>query len=41
LYRAKIEHATPHMVYGRVTETIRSSSIVPVLNGPVISSATM
>ena len=40
LYRTRIEHATPHMVFGKVTETIRTSSIVPAINtSPVISSA--
>ena len=40
LYRARVEHATPHMVFGKVTETIRTSSITPALHSsPVISSA--
>ena len=42
LYRARIEHATPHMLFGKVTEIIRSSSITPALHAsPVISSATL
>ncbi len=42
LYRARIEHATPHMLFGRVTEVIRTSSITPALHASVvISSATM
>jgi tRNA-2-methylthio-N6-dimethylallyladenosine synthase len=42
LYRTRIEHATPHMVFGKVTETIRTSQVVPVINAsPVVSSATM
>ena len=42
LYRTRIEHATPHMLFGKVTETIQTSSITPVLHSsPVISSATL
>jgi tRNA-2-methylthio-N6-dimethylallyladenosine synthase len=42
LYRARIEHATPHMLFGKVTQIIQTSSITPVLHSsPVISSATL
>jgi tRNA-2-methylthio-N6-dimethylallyladenosine synthase len=42
LYKARIEHATPHMMFGKVTQTIRTSSFVtPAQSGPVISSALM
>jgi tRNA-2-methylthio-N6-dimethylallyladenosine synthase len=42
LYRAVVEHATPHMLFGKVTQTIRQAEFVPLgLNSPVHSSALM
>jgi tRNA-2-methylthio-N6-dimethylallyladenosine synthase len=42
LYRAVVEHATPHMLFGKVTQTIRQADFVPFdLHSPVHSSALM
>lgn len=42
LYRAVVEHATPHMLFGKVTETIQQASFVPLeLHSPVHASALM
>jgi tRNA-2-methylthio-N6-dimethylallyladenosine synthase len=42
LYRAVVEHATPHMLFGKVTQTIRQASFVPLeLHSPVHPSALM
>jgi tRNA-2-methylthio-N6-dimethylallyladenosine synthase len=42
LYRAVVEHATPHMLFGKVTETIQQAGFVPLeLHSPVHPSALM
>jgi tRNA-2-methylthio-N6-dimethylallyladenosine synthase len=42
LYRARIQHATPHMLFGEVTAVIQRSSFAPAPQlSPVISSVTL
>jgi tRNA-2-methylthio-N6-dimethylallyladenosine synthase len=41
IYKAKITHATPHMLFGEVTQTVQQVSFAPVQSPAVTSSASM
>jgi tRNA-2-methylthio-N6-dimethylallyladenosine synthase len=41
LYKARVTHATPHMLFGSVVETLRVASFAPAPAGVVHSSAAM
>lgn len=41
IYRAIVEHATPHMLFGKVTQTVRQADFMPLQLNTVHSSAAM
>jgi tRNA-2-methylthio-N6-dimethylallyladenosine synthase len=42
IYRARVQHATPHMLFGEVTQTVRQAEFAPVQPfSPVTSSISM
>jgi tRNA-2-methylthio-N6-dimethylallyladenosine synthase len=41
IYKAKVEHATPHMLYGKVTQTVKQADFMPLQLNAVHSSNLM